>query len=188
MPVRGEGRPLHTTIHNRLAALVRFRLRGLPELCSCVTNQTCASGCAIVSSAPKRTQKVARASLPRPLFNPHITTPRKLQRLQRNQPNQKPPNRKLRRGWRQSASLLGTSRAKRELSNREARAQMETATRVAGGDGEEVDEAEAARRLRSPELPAARWRMVNPWLTRRSKHWALPRRRRQRLRGLRRAS
>ena len=78
--------PPHTNIHKRLAALVRFRLRGLPVICSCVTNQRCASGCAIVSSDPKRTRKLVRASLHRPLFNPPITMPRRplRQRLQQD--------------------------------------------------------------------------------------------------------
>ena len=47
----------HDQVINRLAALVRFKPHRLPALCSCVTNQTCASGCAIVLSAPKRTRK-----------------------------------------------------------------------------------------------------------------------------------
>jgi len=149
--------------HNhRLAALVRFQLRRLPEVCSCVTNQRCASGCAIVSSAPKRIRKAARASLHRPLCNPPITMPLRPRRprLRANQPNQRTPNRKLKRGRRLILSLSGARLLKRVSSHREPRVQMGTAIRAADVGGEEVDEAEAGRRLRNLWRQAARWGMA----------------------------
>ena len=59
---------------NKAGSLVSFHQAGLPEICSCVTNQTCASGCAIVLSAPKKAKKQVRVSRHRLLFSPPITT------------------------------------------------------------------------------------------------------------------
>ena len=81
-------------------------------------------------------------------------------RLRANQPNQRTPNRKLKRGRRLILSLSGARLLKRVSSNRETRVQMGTAIRAADVGGEEVDEAEAGRRLRNLWRQAARWGMA----------------------------
>ena len=175
-PRASRPRP-HKQIRNRLAALVRFQLRGLPGVCSCVTNQRCASGCAIASSAPKRIRKAAKASLHRPRCNPPITMPVRPPRLRRraNQRNRRMPNRRLKRGRRLILSLIGARLRKRVSSHREPRVQMGTAFHAVDVGGEEVDEAGAGRRLRELWRPPARWEMARRSPLRRSKHRALRR-------------
>lgn len=144
-----------------LAVLVRFPRLGLPVLCSCVTNQTCASGCAIVLSAPKRVRKRARASRHRLLFNLLTTmllTPRRLKQesLKRNPKarNPNPPNPKSKRGLGQRARQL-TAIPPEFRINRNVRLR----TTIPGGDGggEEADEAEVVREDQSRvQLPVPR--------------------------------
>jgi hypothetical protein len=174
--------------HRGLAALVRFRWPRLPELCSCVTNQRCASGCAIVSSALKRIRKPVRASLHRPLCSPRITIPMRPRshRLQEYEPNQKLLNRRLKRGPRPTFSLIGTTLRKRAPSQHEPRVRMAAPTRVADGGGEEVDEAEAGRRQTSLCCPAEKLGMAKWPRLQRAKHRVLQPRRPQRRRALRR--
>ena len=138
--------------HNRLAALVRFPPPRLPALCSCVTNQRCASGCAIVSSAPKRTPKAARASRHRPLFSLLITMLRRiLRQLRQNQRRRKPPNRKWKPGRRPTVSLIWKSLRRRMPLPANAPVETgEATTRAVGGGGEEAAEVAGEPRLQGP--------------------------------------
>ncbi len=133
--------------------------RRLPEKCSCVTNQRCASGCAIALSAQKRTLMPVRASLHRRLFSPPITTslilPR--QRLLRNHPHRHLPirlpplpkltNVRLTRSRRQNLERATTAPSKRALPGRNG---LTGAAIHAGGGGEvEVGGAAAGREPKS---------------------------------------